>query len=264
MPQNFQIMPARKSDFQPDLLKSLHSMKTHWGISGLKLSTEDAAMSIDQINYWTKLCHDLLPVIVKIGGPNARNDIRQLVKLNISGFIAPMVESAFGLENYIEALRDYNSAIRFQLLEKHVNIETETAVKQLDSILDSPSIHYIDEITIGRKDLSRSMNRHVDDPEVQSALCQVIKKIRSKKINVSIGGGILPKTIDSIISTHSPDQFNTRILTFRVDSHQSYQKAVRSALEFEIKAIRSDASQGFISREEEKHRILELRKRLAR
>ena len=264
MPGKFRVVPGMKGDLQPALLESLRGMKTRWGVSGLKLSTEDAAMSLDQIDYWTRLSRDLLPAVVKIGGPNARNDIRQLVQLNVDGLIAPMVESAFGLENYMEALRDYTTPLRFKALEKHVNIETETAVLQLDSILNSPSVRFVDEITIGRKDLSRSMGLQVDDPEVESAVSEIIRKVRARNIKVSIGGGVAPETVDAMIEIHAPDQFNTRILTFQVDSRQSYREAVRSALEFEIMALRNDASRGFISRDEEKCRVVELRKRLAR
>ena len=63
-------------------------MKNDFGACGLKLSTEDAAMTIDQIKFWADI--SLLPVVVKIGGPNARNDIKQLVSLNIDGLIVQL------------------------------------------------------------------------------------------------------------------------------------------------------------------------------
>ena len=90
------IMAVKKTEsFQTILCRSLRKLKNDFGACGLKLSTEDAAMTIDQITFWTDL--SLLPVVVKIGGPNARNDIKQLVSLNIDGLIAPMVESLYGL-----------------------------------------------------------------------------------------------------------------------------------------------------------------------
>tara|TARA_B100000686_G_scaffold352363_1_gene454088 strand:+ start:2587 stop:3378 length:792 start_codon:yes stop_codon:yes gene_type:complete len=262
MTRKLQILSGMNGDLKADLIDSLRMMRTRWGVSGLKLSTEDAAMSLSQIDYWICLCRDLLPVVVKIGGPNARNDIRQLVHLNVDGLIAPMVESSFGLENFIEALRDYTTPLRFKALGKQINIETETAAIQLDSILSSPSAGFVDEITIGRKDLSRSMGLQVEDPKIEVVVAEIVKKVQSKSINISIGGGIVPKTVDSTIRAHSPDQFNTRILTFQVDSRQSYFEAVRSALEFEIMALKNDTFRGFISREEEKSRTKELMKRL--
>tara|TARA_B100000686_G_C16769004_1_gene963766 strand:- start:1627 stop:2346 length:720 start_codon:yes stop_codon:yes gene_type:complete len=238
-------------------------MKARWGACSLKLSTEDAAMSLDQIKYWARLCKDFLPVIVKIGGPNARNDIRQLVQLDVSGLIAPMVESSFGLENFMEALGDYTTPLRFKALEKHINIETATAVMQLDSILDSPAVKFIDEITVGRRDLSRSMGLSVENHLIESTVREIIQKIKKRNIKISLGGGVIPETIDGMIETYGLDQFNTRIMSFRVDPSLSYREAVYSALEFEVMALKNDALRGFISHDEEKCRVMELQKRLA-
>ena len=61
-----------------NLLSSFRNLKNQFGACGLKLSTEDAAMSIEQIGYWAAFSGNALSTIVKIGGPNARNDIKQL------------------------------------------------------------------------------------------------------------------------------------------------------------------------------------------
>ena len=103
-----QVVPVK-----PDqgLRSALLQLKNQFGACGLKLSTEDAAMSIEQIGYWAEV--DILPATVKIGGPNARNDIKQLLPMNIDGLIAPMVESPYGLENFISAVRDFTTPMQF-------------------------------------------------------------------------------------------------------------------------------------------------------
>ena len=126
------VVPVKPKE---GLLSSLRSLKSQFGACGLKLSTEDAAMSIEQIGYWAEFSGKILSTIVKIGGPNARNDIKQLLPLNIDGLIAPMVESPYGLENFISAVRDFTTPMQFERLKKQINIETETAVRQLDAIL---------------------------------------------------------------------------------------------------------------------------------
>ena len=133
--------PMKKAvSFQTTLARSLRKLKTEYDACGLKLSTEDAGMSIPQIKFWAEF--SLLPVVVKIGGPNARNDIKQLVPLKIEGLIAPMVESPYGLENFITAVKDFATHKQFEKLSKHINIETVTAVKQLDSILNIPEAEF--------------------------------------------------------------------------------------------------------------------------
>jgi hypothetical protein len=43
-----------------DLLSSLRHLKNQFGACGLKLSTEDAAMSIEQISYWAEFSSNTL------------------------------------------------------------------------------------------------------------------------------------------------------------------------------------------------------------
>lgn len=252
-----QVVPAKPKD---DLLSSLRHLKNQFGACGLKLSTEDAAMSIEQIGYWAELSN--LSTTVKIGGPNARNDIKQLLPLNIDGLIAPMVESPYGLENFISAVRDFTTPMQFERLKKQINIETETAVRQLDSILSVADAKYIDAITIGCSDLSESMRKPRWDASFMSLVARVVKKIRKKNIPVSVGGGITPETIDGYLKKVQPDNFNTRIITFNIESGRDYRSAVQAALRFEILMLEHDSSLKFISRDEEKFRIKELKKRL--
>jgi hypothetical protein len=252
-----QVVPV-KSDKKSALLQ----LKNEFGACGLKLSTEDAAMSREQVEYWVESAGDILPAIVKIGGPNARNDIKQFLPINIDGLIAPMVESPYGLENFISAVRDFTTPMQFERVKKQINIETETGVRQLDDILSAPEAKYIDEITIGCSDLSESMKKPRWDASFVAQVVKVVKKIKRKNISVSVGGGITPETINGYLKQVRPDKFNTRVITFKVEPGRDYMEAVRSALRFEILMLEYDSSRKFISRDEEKFRIKELKKRL--
>jgi hypothetical protein len=249
---------------KPDkgLRSTLLQLKNEFGACGLKLSTEDAAMSIDQVGYWVESAGDILPAVVKIGGPNARNDIKQFLPMNIDGLIAPMVESPYGLENFISAVRDFTTPMQFERVKKQINIETETAVRQLDDILQAPEAKFIDEITIGCSDLSESMKTPRWSASFMSEVVKVVKKIKSRNIPVSVGGGITPETINDYLKQVQPDKFNTRVVTFKVDPGRDYLEAVRSALRFEVLMLEYDSSRKFISRDEEKFRIKELKKRM--
>ena len=253
--------PMKKAvSFQTRLARSLRKLKTEYDACGLKLSTEDAGMTIPQIKFWADF--SMLPVVVKIGGPNARNDIKQLVPLKIEGLIAPMVESPYGLENFITAVKDFATHKQFEKLSRHINIETVTAVKQLDSILNIPEAEFLDEITIGCSDLSNSLKKPAIDRALLNRVARVVKKVQLKKIPVSVGGGIQPDTIDDFLKKVQPDKFNTRVVTFNASPARKYEQAVAEALRFEILMLEHDASQGFITRDEEKFRIQELKKRL--
>jgi len=242
---------------------ALQRLVQEFGATCLKLSTEDAGMSFSQIDYWSRLSKGIVPLVVKIGGPNARNDIKQLLQPAISGFIAPMVESPYGLQNFIEALKSLTSPLQYQWVKKHINIETVTAVDQLQNILGSPFARDLDEVTIGCSDLSQSMNCAVDDLHLLGRVRKSVQMIRQKGYPASVGGGITPATIDNFIFQVRPDKFNTRLVTFKVKSGVSHQKAVRAALEFEILMLDTDCHKGFISLEEKLFRTEQLRQRLS-
>ena len=93
-------------------------------------------------------------------------------------------------------------------------------------------------------------------------MTRTVRKIQSKKILVSVGGGIQPETIDGFLKKVQPDKFNTRLVTFDVVPGQEYRQAVAEALRFEILMLEHDAKQGFITHDEEKFRVKELKKRL--
>lgn len=261
-PRPLQIVKAHGPEGCRQLLSGLNRLKEQYGASAVKLSTEDAAMSLEQIKFWAKVCRGVVPVLVKIGGPNARNDIKQLIGIEVDGLIAPMVESPYGLENFLTAIRDYSTPIQWAGLKKQINIETITAMEHLDAILAAPGIEAVDEITIGCSDLSKSLKKSRMDPEVRRLVKQAAQKIRRQNISVSVGGGVSPATIDEILHEVRPDQFNTRIVTFQVNPKLSYRSAVEDSLFFELDMLKNDCRQGFISRDEELFRAGELRKRL--
>ncbi len=260
----FQVLRGGAADPKRFLRQALSRLKLEYGACCLKLSTEDAAMSLEQIRYWVELSAGVLPVLVKIGGPNARNDIRQLLKLDIDGLIAPMVESVYGLENFIAAVQDFTTPMQMHRLKKHINIETVTALEQLDAILEASEAGLLDEITLGCSDLSKSMKKDRMDPDVQACVRQAVSAIREWGISVSIGGGVTPENIDAILKDLKPQKFNTRVVTFAVKPDTAFGPAVFESLQFELRMLEHDHQQGFISEDEEKFRARELKKRLAR
>ncbi|NIP99681.1 MAG: hypothetical protein GWM98_03960, partial [Nitrospinaceae bacterium] len=244
------------------LAAALKHLQSRYGASGIKLSTEDAGMGFEQIAFWTGVAEGIVPVGVKIGGPNARNDIKQLLRWNVAGLIAPMVESPYGLENFVTAVRELCPPHRFDTIRKQINIETLTAVEQLEAILSAPEAKYLDEITLGCSDLSKSMGKRRDDPEVWARVRKAVSRIDSQGLRVSVGGGISPEGIDRFLEIVRPPKFNTRVITFDRVPGRSYREAVIQALRFELQMLQHDVAGGFLTRDEQRGRAAELQKRL--
>ena len=58
------------------LRKKLWYLRDSYGIVGVKGGTEVEDMSFEELAILRELSKDIVPMMVKIGGPEARNDIR--------------------------------------------------------------------------------------------------------------------------------------------------------------------------------------------
>lgn len=199
-------------------LDSLH--KSHF-VLGLKTGTEVEDMGFDEISYLKSIC-GLLPLTVKIGGPEARNDIRQCLKIGVDVILAPMVETVYALDNFVKTMEALSKESGSPLPKLAINIESKTAVKNLDEMLHSRAAQQLYQITIGRSDLSKSMHLAVDDPEVLSLTRQAVKKINHYGLLSSVGGGLTMEKIENLIHEVPANKLNTRHIVF--SNSRSFQK----------------------------------------
>ena len=78
-----------------NLKKDLGIYVKDYCFTGLKGGTETEDMDYDELKLLSLLGRDLVPVVVKIGGPEARTDIRFCRGNGIDGISAPMIESQY-------------------------------------------------------------------------------------------------------------------------------------------------------------------------
>ena len=116
------------------------------------------------------------------------------MELGVDGLIAPMVESPFGVVKFVRAIESIFSQRK---LFKSINIETRTAVENLDAILEVAK-GKIDNVTIGRTDISLSYfgsSNKPDSPFVFDLIEHLSHKIQSSGLALTVGGSL---TNDSI------------------------------------------------------------------
>ncbi len=129
-----------------------------------------------------------LPYLVKIGGCEAKSDMRFLMMQGIDSIVAPMIESAFAMRKYQEMLPD--GAF------KHVGvtIETATAVREIEAILDAGT--KLSEVTVGRSDLTASFGGSgVNCPETIAMVKTVARAALSRGLKTTMGGTINADTV---------------------------------------------------------------------
>ena len=65
---------------------------------------------------------------VKIGGCEAKTDIRNCINMGADGIVAPMIESPFALQKFIESTSNIKT-------NRFINIETKNAVDNIPNAL---------------------------------------------------------------------------------------------------------------------------------
>ncbi len=227
------------------LRKTLQEMKENYAFVCLKTGTETEDMGEAEITLLQTICQGILPLHVKIGGPEARNDIRICQKIGVSGLSAPMIESEYALRNFISTLKNLISLTEYQKLKKAINLETITGYRNLMDIYDSKAFEDLGQVTAARSDLSASMDKKPDDPEVTRISKIVVKEAKNRGKLTSVGGTITKTNFGLIATEIEPDFINSRhvmvdtkramsigeldvaecMLVFEMDLYEAFSKA---------------------------------------
>lgn len=212
-----------------ELRRYLISLIRSYPIVGLKGGTETEDMDSDEIRVLHMVAKDLVPVTVKIGGPEARTDIRMLVKEEIEGISAPMIESSYALKNFISTLKSMLTPVTYSKVTKAINLETITGYKNLLEIADSKAFEELDQVTAARSDLSSSMGLIPDDEEVMKVTRTIIAISRDRGKKTSVGGTITKQNFRKIAEEIRPDKINSRHVC--VDVAKSAEKVAEEVAE---------------------------------
>lgn len=168
-----------RQDMTDGNLQPFTSLKGEFEAEGLtrdELAVEVAWAARRGIDY---LC--------KIGGCEAKSDLSFLERLGVTSVVAPMIESAFAMSKYMDAL----PADHFRHIG--VTIETTDAVDRIEAILDAGT--RLTNVTLGRSDLTASFSgRGVDSDETMVMVRAVARAAHGRGLEVTMGGGVNVRT----------------------------------------------------------------------
>ena len=172
---------------------------------------------------------------VKSGGCEAITDINLSQQIGTDGIVAPMIESQFALQKYIEIVKDLKD------IKLYVNIESRQAYNNLDSILSSPSSKLLYGVVVGRSDLTKSYGHgkdYVDSKEMQNVVYDVMTKCKEYDMITLMGGNISNKSVGFVRKLFEEkllDYIETRnvIMKLTDSSVNNLNDLVKSALLFE-------------------------------
>ena len=215
------------------LRKKLWYLRESYGIVGVKGGTEVEDMSFEELSVLKELSQGIVPMIVKIGGPEARNDMRHCLKIGAEGLLAPMVESEYGLSNFVDTVRELAGPM-FESLYLAINIETLTGYYNINAIINHKAFQALQQVTVGRSDLAGSMEYPVNHQEVTKLTQDIVSRIsRAEKLS-SVGGKIDAISAQTVRDSISPDRINTRHLSIDLSKSKNLTFSVCESLSFEI------------------------------
>jgi len=199
----------------PVLINRLRYLKKNCDLVGIKGGTEVEAMNFAEIKIMKELSNKIVPMTIKIGGPEAINDINYMLSIGIDRILAPMIETPYALRNFIKTMESLDPK---QKAERVINLETIYGYLNISEIFESESFKTIKQVTIGRSDLSASIELGVDSKRITAISADIVQKATEKGKLTSVGGQISSSNVNLIKNEIKPDFINTRHMIFKANS----------------------------------------------
>lgn len=206
-----------------------------------------------------------LELTIKIGGCEAIKDMYDARTIGVNLIVAPMIETAYALKKYVQALKFVFPEEERKDIAFYMNIETVTGYKNLEEMLQTEYSKYIDGIVLGRVDMTGSLGLTREDINTEqifdiannmALLCQKYNK------QFVIGGGVSYHSLPFFkrLPKNSLYKFETRKIVF--DAQKAFEdknidKGILKAVGFELMWLKNKRKfYEMIYKEDEKRIIM--------
>ncbi|NET03351.1 MAG: hypothetical protein F6K16_01155 [Symploca sp. SIO2B6] len=217
-----------------DLNQMIDQLYTSHGLVMFKAGSEWEDMNLEEIVYLKQLGTYDIPVLMKVGGVEARTEMRQLLDIGVEIFLAPMVESEFALQKFVtitkEVCQEHHREARLAMM-----IESIQTYNNLESIINSPYFDELEMVVLGRWDLANSMGtQNVDAQEVKEVCKKIVDAVLAKGKSISVGGFVNPRTALSVKNELRASQLNTINFLLDISKCVDLSQAVELMLQAEM------------------------------
>ncbi len=249
-----------------DLLKRL---KSEYGVFEIKAEYENEGSRQEELMRLKDVADSVgLPIILKIGGVEAVTDMYNALSLGVKGIIAPMAETAFATSKFLNAIDTFVPEDNQKDIEFAVNIETITAYRNIDEILNLDSINLLSSITIGRVDFTASLGADrsfANSDEMLKYCTEIFQKAKAKGLKTALGGAISPDSIsfiEKLVSKDLLNKFETRKLVYHSNAIENISEGLAAGIKFELLWLKSKRRYYHRVRNEDEKRIAMLEERV--
>lgn len=248
-----------------DILKDL---KENCCASSVKAEFAAEGTSFEEITFLKEISIRAgLDLTLKIGGCEAVKDLCCAKEIEVNRVVAPMIESEYALKKFVNSVNAVFSKDELNKIKLFINIETITAFKNIDKIINSDFFENLSGVVFGRSDMINSMELSPNDFMSDKFLAvanDISLKIKNTGKELIIGGGISSDSLPFFEKIPYFSKIETRKIIFNTNNAQNNRKfseGIMKALEFEILWLKSKENFGGIVTDADKARINLLKKR---
>lgn len=239
-----------------------------YGMQGLKSEFESEGMRIDEFNLLNILTRsNNLYTALKIGGSEAKTDMNIAYQTLSKYIIAPMIETPYSARKCIDAFSSLKCNNLFPRPKLLINIETVTALKNIDSICQETK-GIASGLVFGRVDftLSAGLARsEINSNFVNESVLSAATVADKYDLEFVIGGGVNIDSIEFFKLVHQIrlDRFETRKCI--ISSDALYKDSIASLMQdcvlIELLWLKLKSANYRLISEEDTSRIVMLEKR---
>ena len=227
---------------EKQMVEILKNGKDKYDICATKAEFEAEGTRVDELLRLLDIANSAnVDIALKIGGCEAIRDLLEAKQFGVKYIIAPMVETPYALEKYINAKNKvfYEPENNTQFL---FNVETYTAYQNIKDLIKIASIEKgCEGLVFGRVDFSKSMKLSRDAIE-NNEITEIGEKIahacKLNNIDFVVGGAISTAALPALkrFNKIKLDRFETRKIIFKKDalSKKELDLALRDAVHFEL------------------------------
>lgn len=258
------------NELEYEMVEVLKCLKNDFGVFEIKAEFEAEGSRMEEMMRLKDITTFVgLPIILKIGGVEAVTDIYNALSIGVKGIVAPMAETPYALSKFLNLIKNMVPPDNAKDIEFAVNFETITTYNNIDAILALSDISLLAGATIGRVDLTGSMNLSQDainsSDEVYKICEAVLEKTKIRGLKTGLGGGINREAIPVIMKLDKAgllNKFETRKVVFPASSWRFGEAAILKAVEFELLWLKSKRRYYSRVKAEDESRIKMLETRL--
>jgi 2-keto-3-deoxy-L-rhamnonate aldolase RhmA len=253
-----------------EMISLLKELKENYDAIAIKAEFEAEASRMIELSRLKDITSSVgLPLILKIGGVEAITDLYNCLIIGVAGIVAPMAETPYAISKFLNAIQTFVPPDNREDIEFAVNIETITAYKNIDEILNINGIDLISGMTVGRGDFTSS--RGLDQDSVNSKemfeMCRdIFEKAKARGLKTTIGGKILVDSIPFLKQLNEMNlinKFETRKVVFKSTALDgNIEDGIIKAIEFELLWLKSKRRYYSRAKVEDEDRIKRLEQSL--